>query len=138
MRGGAIPLLAWGTLLVVLMALNWIWTGDAIQVGTFAMAAGVVYAGAALLVARDRQALRRGAPPASDEPELVPEASLAAVVAGLSIACIGFGLVWAGFLIYFGAGVLVLSIGRLVLELRAELSARDALKARGTPQEPRR
>ena len=45
---------------------------------------------------------------------------------------------WAGFLIYFGAGVLVLSLGRLVLELRAELAARDALEARDAIEEPRR
>ena len=53
MRGGAIPLLCWGTLLVVLMALNWIWTGDAIQVGTFAFAAAVVLgSGLALVLLR--------------------------------------------------------------------------------------
>jgi hypothetical protein len=136
-RGGAIPLLAWGTLLVVLLLGNLIWTQDAVQVGVFALAAGVVYAGAALLVASDREALRKGPPPAAVEPEVLPQASLAAVVVGLSIACIGFGLVWAGFLIYFGVGVLVLSVGRLVLELRAELAARAALKSRGTPEEPR-
>jgi hypothetical protein len=136
-RAGAIPLLAWATLLVILMAGNWIWTGDAVQVGSFALAAGLVYALAALLVAWNRQALKTGPPPPDDEPESVPEASLAAVLVGLSIACIGFGLVWAGFLIYFGAGVLVLSLGRLVLELRAELAARDALEGRDAIEEPR-
>lgn len=138
MRGGAIPLLAWATLLVILMAANWIWTGDSVQVGSFALAAGLVYALAAWLVAWDRQALKTGPPPPDDEPEAVSEASLAAVVVGLSIACIGFGLVWAGFLIYFGAGVLALALGRLVLELRAELAARDALKPNDEMQEPRR
>lgn len=138
MRGGAIPLLAWGTLLVVLLVGNWIWTGDAVQVGSFALAAGVVYALAVLLVVSSRQALKTGPPPPEDELEVVPETSLAAVLVGVSIACIGFGLVWAGFLIYFGAGVLVLSLGRLVLELRAELAARDALKAPDAIEEPRR
>jgi hypothetical protein len=137
-RGGAIPLLAWGTLLVVLLVGNWIWTGDAVQVGSFALAAGVVYALAVLLVVSSRQALKTGPPPPEDELEVVPEASLAAVLVGVSIACIGFGLVWAGFLIYFGAGVLVLSLGRLVLELRAELAARDALKAPDAIEDPRR
>ena len=41
MRGGAIPLLAWATLLVILMAINWIWTGDPIQVGTLRAGRGV-------------------------------------------------------------------------------------------------
>jgi formate hydrogenlyase subunit 3/multisubunit Na+/H+ antiporter MnhD subunit len=107
-------------------------------VGSFALAAGLVYAFAALLVAWNREALKTGPPPVDDEPEAVPEASFAAVLVGLSIACIGFGLVWAGFLIYFGAGVLVLSVGRLVLELRAQLAARDALEARDAIEEPRR
>ena len=39
MRGGALPLLGWGCLLVVLMAINWIWTDDTIQVATFGFAA---------------------------------------------------------------------------------------------------
>lgn len=128
MRGGAIPLLAWGTLLVALLVGNWVWTDDAIQVGTFALAAGLIYAGAALLVAMDREALRKGPPVPTGEPEAIPVASLAAVVAGLAIACIGFGLVWAGFLIYFGAGVLVLSLGRLLIEVRAEHQEREALE----------
>lgn len=121
MRGGAIPMLAWGTLLLVFLIGNWIWTGDSVQIGLFAMAAGLIYTTAALLVAWNRQALRRGPPPTTADPEVVPQASVAAAVLGVGIACIGFGLVWSGFLIYFGAAVVVLSVGRLVLELRAEL-----------------
>jgi hypothetical protein len=113
-------MLAWGTLLLVLLIGNWVWTGDSIQIGLFAMATGLIYATAALLVAWNRQALRRGPPQPSFEPEAVPQASLAAVLVGLGIACVGFGLVWAGFLIYFGVGVVVLSFGRLMLEWRAE------------------
>lgn len=121
MRGGAIPMLAWGTLLLVLLIGNWIWTGDSVQIGLFAMATGLIYATAALLVAWNREAVRRGPPPPAADPDVVPQASLAATLVGLGIACIGFGLVWAGFLIYFGAAVVVLSLGRMVLELRAEL-----------------
>ncbi|HEY1511863.1 MAG TPA: hypothetical protein VGF93_22850 [Solirubrobacteraceae bacterium] len=133
MRGGAIPLLAWGSLLIVLLAINWIWTGDAIQIGSFAFAALAIYTGAGLLALTGSHALRRGPPPVTSEPETVPEASLAAVLAGLSIGCILFGIVWAGFLIYFGAGVLVLSLGRLALELRAEReSRRDAVRRNGS------
>jgi hypothetical protein len=130
MRGGAIPLLAWGTLLVVLLALNWIWTGDAIQVGAFAFAALAVYSGAGLVALTGRDALRRGPPPAGRELEAVPESSLAAVLAGIAIASILFGIVWAGFLIYFGAGMLVASLGRLALELRAERETRRSIMDR--------
>ena len=31
-----------------------------------------------------------------------------------------FGLVWAKFLLFFGFGILLLSIGRLVVEVRSE------------------
>lgn len=133
MRGGAIPLLAWGALLVVLMSLNWIWTGDAIQVATFALAVVAVYAGAALLAATGRDALRRGPPAREPGPEALPQASLAAVLVGLSIACILFGLVWSGFLIYFGAGVLVLSLGRVALELRTERESVRRLRGEREP-----
>jgi hypothetical protein len=119
-RGGAIPLLAWGTLLAVLLAINWIWTGDAIQVGQFGFAVLAIYSGAALLVITGRGALRRGAPQGDPNPEAFPEASLAAVLVGLSVGCMLFGVVWATFLVYFGAGVLLLSLGRLAQERRAE------------------
>ena len=121
MRGGAIPLLTWATLLVVLLAVNWIWTGDVIQVGSFAFAALVIYAGGGLLfVVAGRQALRRGPPSPGTDPEPVPQTSVAAVTVGLSIGCILFGVVWAHFLVYFGVGVLVLSLARLGVELRAQ------------------
>ena len=41
--------MCWATLLVVLMAINWIWTGDAIQVGSFGFAALVIYMSGLLL-----------------------------------------------------------------------------------------
>jgi hypothetical protein len=126
MRGGAIPLLAWGTLLAVLLAINWIWTGDAIQVGSFGFAVLVMYAGGLLLWLARREALRRGPPPQppGGTREALPEASLGAVLIGLAFAAIMFGLVWANFLVYFGGAVLVLGLGRLALELRAERDSR--------------
>jgi hypothetical protein len=119
-RGGAIPLLCWATLLAVLLAINWIWTGDAVQVGTFGYAALSIYAGGLLLWLRSRVAIRPGPPSASEDPEAVPDASLAAVGIALSIACIMFGIAWAKFLVFFGAGALILSLGRLAVELRAQ------------------
>jgi hypothetical protein len=124
-RGGAIPLLAWGTLLVVLLIINWIWTGDAIQVGSFAFAALVIYGAGLLLWLASREALRRGPPPPRGEPEALPESSLGAVLIGFSVGCILFGLAWGRFLIYFGAGLLLLSLGRLVLELRSERESKE-------------
>jgi len=54
----------------------------------------------------------------------VPESSAAAALVGLSLGCILFGLAWASFLIWFGAAVLLASLGRLTNELRAERSSR--------------
>jgi putative copper resistance protein D len=81
-------LLCWATLLVVLLAINWIWTGDAIQVGTFAFAALAVYLGGFTLWLVRREALHKGPPPPRSDPEAVPEASLSAVAVGLAIGCI--------------------------------------------------
>jgi hypothetical protein len=126
MRGGAIPLLAWGAILAILGAINWIWTGDAIQVGTFAFAVLAVWTGAAVAVGlAGRTALRRGGPEPDPRPRTVPEASLGAVLAALAVASILFGFVFGTFPIYFGAALLALSIGRLVVERRAERRTRE-------------
>ncbi len=126
MRGGSIPMLAWGTLLLILLAINWIWTGDAIQVGTFAFATLAGYGFALAFFVLSRDSIRRGPPAPRSRPEAIPELSLSAVAIGLSVAAILFGFVWTHFVVYFGAGMLVLSLGRLVVELRAE---RESLRA---------
>ena len=134
MRGGAIQLLAWGALLAILGVINWIWTGDAIQVGTFAFAVLAVWLGAALLIAlAGRVALRRGTQEPSAAPETVPQASLGAVVLALSVASILFGFVFGTFPIYFGAGLLIVSIGRLTIERRAELRTRRRVAGERRP-----
>jgi hypothetical protein len=119
-RGGAIPLLAWGTLLLILYAINWVWEGRLIQVGPTTFAILIVYGTALALWLGRREATRRGPPPSASDPEALPTASVWAVVLGLAIGCILFGLVWAAFLVYFGLGVLVLALGGTVRELRAE------------------
>lgn len=130
MRGGAIPLLVWGSLLVVLGAINWIWTGAAIQVGTFGFAALVVIAtatGAALLY---RPAIKSGPPEPGGDPDAIPEDSVGAVVAGLSVASILFGFVFGRFFVLFGIGMLVASLGRMAIELRAQRRSVRAAKER--------
>jgi NADH:ubiquinone oxidoreductase subunit 6 (subunit J) len=124
MRGGAIPLLAWGTLLLVLFIGNWIWDAKPVNAATAAFAAVVIYAGGVLLWLARRESIRRGPPAPSSEPQGLPQMSLGAALAGLSIGAILFGLAWAQFLVYFGAVMLVTSLGRLWLELRAERASR--------------
>ena len=124
MRGGAIPILAWGTLLLVLCIGNWVWDDKPVNGAAATAAVVIVYAfGIALWLAR-REAIRRGPPEPVTEPEAVPAASVAAVVIGLSVGCALFGLAWSKFLLYFGVGMLVLSLGRLVIELRSERATR--------------
>jgi hypothetical protein len=124
-RGGSIPLLAWGTLLVILMVINWIWAGDAIQVGTFAAAVLAVFGGAAAFLAlAPRESLRRGAPPHVVGAEAVPRASAGALLFGLGVASIVFGLVFGTFPIFFGIGLVLAGLGRLAMELRAERESR--------------
>jgi uncharacterized iron-regulated membrane protein len=80
--------------------------------------------GVALWVAR-REAIRRGPPEQHDDIENVPQMSVAAMVMGLSVGCALFGLAWARFLLYFGIAMFVLSLGRVLVEVRAERATRD-------------
>ena len=135
MRGGSIPLLAWGALLAVLMAICWIWTGDAIQVGTFAFAVLVVWGSAALIAAEaGREAVRRGPPRVTRDADAIPMASLGAVLVALAVGSIVFGFAFGRFLVYFGAGLLVVSLGIVVVEVRGQRRARRALRTRRAGQ----
>jgi hypothetical protein len=125
MRGGSIPLLAWGLLLVILLVINAVWAGDAIQTGTFAAAILAVFGGAAAFLAlAPRESLRRGPPRLMPGPEAVPRASAGALLFGLGVGSILFGLVFGTFPIYFGIGLVAAGLGRLVMEHRAERKTR--------------
>jgi len=132
MRGGAIPLLVWGSLLLVLLALNWIWTGDAIQVASFAFAVSSVIGWViALLTSRPREALRRGPPSASREPQAVPSASYGSVLLAVGAASTVFGFAFGHFFVFFGAGLMVVSAGVVARELYAERRARQMWRSEG-------
>jgi hypothetical protein len=131
MRGGAIPVLAWATLLLILFIGNWIWDAKPVNAATAGFAALVIYAvGAALWLAR-REAIRRGPPAPSAEPQAIPQMSLGAALAGLSVAAILFGFVWAQFLVFFGAALLVVSLARVYREWRTERLSRGRIEERG-------
>ncbi|HWE08487.1 MAG TPA: hypothetical protein VG325_03990 [Solirubrobacteraceae bacterium] len=117
MRGGAIPLLAWALLLSVLYAINVVWTGkglDAAMAG-FAVAATIVTA-LALAVRRPREALRSGPPPPSEEPKAIPTASYGSVLLAVGVAATVFGLSFAHFVVYFGGGLILVSLGLIARE----------------------
>jgi hypothetical protein len=124
MRGGAIPILAWGTILLVLAIGNWVWNGKPVGSGAASAAVLIVYGfGVALWLLR-RESIRRGPPEPRTEIENVPSASLSAMLIGLAAGCALFGLAWAKFLLYFGIGLFVVAVGRMILELRAERATR--------------
>ena len=113
MRGGAIPLLFWALLLALSGTLNAIWAGITIQTATFGAAVIATLVTAAALLARPR---RRGA-------EAVPRASFAAAFTAVGLAVLLFGLTFGHFLIYFGAGMILVGLGGLLRELRAQRRA---------------
>jgi hypothetical protein len=121
MRGGAIPLLAWACILGVLFAGNWVWTGDPTQIGEFGFAVALVLLCALLLTVANRSAARRGPPPPPPpgRTEQIPELSYGALGAAIALGAVMFGLAFGHFLIYFGAGLFALSIGRIAIELRS-------------------
>ena len=124
MRGGAIPLLAWGTILLVLAIGNWIWDAKPVNAETAAAAVVIVYGFGVAIWLRRREAIRRGPPAPRNEEEVVPQASVAAMVMGLAAGCALFGLAWAKFLLYFGIAMFVLGVGRLIVERRAQRATR--------------
>jgi hypothetical protein len=115
----------WGTILAVLAAGNWIWDDKPVNSGAATAAVVIIYAFGLGLWLRHREAIRRGPPEPRVETETVPQVSTGAVLAGLSVATILFGLPWARFLVYFGIGTLILSLGRLAIEVRYERASRQ-------------
>ena len=121
MRGGAIPLLAWGTILLLLYIGNWIWDATGVNPAVSALAVLVIYAGAVALTLRaGRRAIRRGPPEPIARIRAEPRASSGAALAAFAFASIVFGFTFGSFAIFFGAGLLVIAIGRIVVEKRAE------------------
>jgi hypothetical protein len=124
MRGGAWPLLIFGSLLVIFGIGNRIWTEDAIQSATYAFAAAASYlTAAALSLAGRGEAARRGAPPPGEVTRAIPAASAGAVVLALGAGTLGLGFVYGKFLVFGGGGLLALGCVLLARELHAQRRA---------------
>lgn len=133
MRGGALPLLCWVLALAVMGTVNAIWTGDTIQIGTYTAAVVSIAVLAGLLVLSAPEARQRGEPTAPNKPEAVTRSSVAVVVMALGLGTLLFGFVFGHFPIYFGAGMILAGLGRLLLELRAQ---REALRSTIRSEDP--
>ncbi len=123
MRGGALPLLFWALLLATSGAANAVWTGDDIQIEMFAGAVLLTLLTAAVLIARRREALRRGEPTPATAPQPFTHTSFGVVIAALGFAAFLFGFTFGHFFIYLGIGLMVAGLGRLSIELYHQLRA---------------
>jgi hypothetical protein len=130
MRGGAIVVLTWSLLLLALFLGNWIYTGDGTQIAVSAGSFGLILTWGVLVALSGREALRRGPPPPRSSAEGISDISFGAAVAGFALATVVFGLTWGHFLVYFGAGLFVVALVRLGVELRSE---RGTLRAHRPP-----
>jgi hypothetical protein len=120
-RGGAIPLLAWALILALLYALNVVWTGNGVNLAMAVFAVGATVATAVGFVALSgREALRRGEPPPSAQPRAIPTASFGAVLLAVGAATLVYGFAFGHFLVYFGAGVMIVAVGILAREAHAQ------------------
>ena len=133
MRGGAIPILAWGTILLRAVPIgNWVWDDRTVE------RPGGHGGGSHRLLLRSRAVGWRGAsrsgadrlsrgpsPSRSRRPAWPPWGS------ACRSGCALFGLAWAKFLLYFGIALIVISLGRLALELRAERAPAGGRRERG-------
>lgn len=117
MRGGALPLLVWAVLNLVLLIGDWIWQGLRIGVAETAFTVLVINGLAFALWVLRRDAIRRGPPASRLEAEALPRASVASAGTGISIGVILFGVVFGKFLVYLGGALLLLTLNRLLREL---------------------
>ncbi|MCW3018756.1 MAG: hypothetical protein JWN10_1064, partial [Solirubrobacterales bacterium] len=91
------------------------------QIEDFAFAMFVIIVSVVALAVSSRlRALRRGAPEPVERPEAVPDISFGAAIVAVGFAALIFGLAFGHFFIYFGAGVMVLGLGRVGVELHSQ------------------
>jgi Na+/H+-translocating membrane pyrophosphatase len=114
------------TLISVLLAVHWIWTGDMIENATSGFAIGVALIWALVLRIRSPQALEPGPPAMPPGPEAIPSASLGAVLIALSLVTVGVGFVFGSFLVFMGAGLFTAAAWLLRREILDEHRARGA------------
>lgn len=136
MRGGAIPIFIWGVLLAIMAVINAIWTtGNVIQGCVFAFGVLSVWGLAMVLIWLAPEARRKGPPELRRRPILMPSASAGAAGAAIAFSAFTFGWAFGGFWIFFGAGILLAALGRLLLEHRAARRAFRRVLAEQFPEE---
>jgi hypothetical protein len=115
MSRAAVPLLGWAALLTVLASVLWIWTPDDLPPAILSGAAGLAWAVG--LVAMTR---RRPPPPLRTAPDL----SLASVMVAVAVAMLVVGALVGPWLVFAGAGALVIGLAGVTRELLAQRRVR--------------
>ena len=120
-----VQVLAWGTYLATLTIILWIWWGhwlSVLQLGSAAIAA-VLIALAVVLVYR--QGKLGATPKAGRERRVLADVSPGAALTGIALAGMLYGAEFGFFLVLICAGLLVLGVAQLGIELRAERQRRQ-------------
>jgi hypothetical protein len=111
----AVPFFAWAALLSVLASVLWVWTSDDLPPAVFTGAAGVVWLAGlvALFVPRPTAGSRAA-----------PDLSLASAFVAFAVATLVLGALIGRWLVYVGAGLLLVGLAGVARELRAQRRAR--------------
>jgi hypothetical protein len=107
----AIPLLVWAALLTTLAVILWVWTSDDLPPAIFSGAAGIAWLVGLYGLLRGRALARV---------HMAPDLSLPSALAALAIAMLVLGALIGRWLVFVGAGVLVIALAGVARELRAE------------------
>ena len=115
MNRAALPLLAWAALLTVLTIVLWLWTSDELPPALFAGAAAISWTAGivALFVRRPRSAVH-----------VAPDLSLAGALLAFGVAALVLGALVGPWLVLIGAGIVLLALGGLAREWRAQRRVR--------------
>jgi hypothetical protein len=116
----AVPLACYALLIGIAAAVLWVWSPHALPAALLTSGAGVIAVIALVVAVRDRRAKAK-APATAERPVADYSVSILALAYALPTMLVGayLGL----YLILIGGGVLLLGLGGLIREWRAERSA---------------
>ena len=120
-----VQVLAWGIYLAVLTIILWIWWPhwlSVVQLGSAAIATVLIAFGFVLIY---RQGKLGATPKAGRERRVLADVSPGAALTGIALAGMLYGAEFGFFLVLICAGLLMLGVVQLGIELRAERQRRE-------------
>jgi hypothetical protein len=107
----AVPLVAWAALQTALALVLWVWTSDDLPPAILGAAAVIAWALGVYALLR---------PPARPRVHAAPDLSLSSALVALAIAMLTLGALVGPWLVYIGAGALLIGLIGVGRELLAE------------------